>query len=127
MENSRIEALETRIEKLEQLLASFAGMIVGAPGELQRVADTIEIRSRADADPVEIDHDRRVRAVHKIASLLTGNGAVDHSVIVRATQSIVSTAQLHSIIADLAGKGELKIIKSKPARGKPTTSYERIR
>lgn len=127
MDNLRIQALESRIEKLEQLLASFAGMIVGAPGELQRVADTIEIRSRAQNVQTDVDPKKRIHAVHKIASLLTGNGAVDHSVIVRATQSIVSTAQLHSIIADLAGKGELKIIKSKPARGKPTTSYERIR
>lgn len=123
-----IRALEKRIAKLEELLANFAGMVVGSPGELQRVMNTIEVRRANDIHepPVVIDDMKRLKAVRKLADMIIGGGQVAHSDVIKAVQGIVTARQFQAIVADLAGKGEIKIIKVPAGKGKPTTYYEYV-
>ena len=125
----RISDLEARIARLESVLLNFAAGIAGTPGELERVANTLEMRAESEfrkGNEADIDPDTRAKAIHKIARKLIGNGPVSHSDVMRMVQGILNARQLQSLMIDLAAKGEVKIIKSTPERGKPTTFYEHI-
>lgn len=123
-----LKALEKRVSRIEEMLANFAGMVVGSPGELQRILDTIEVRKAHDiqSPPIVIDEMKRLKAVRKLAEMIMHGGQASHSDVIKAVQGIVTARQLQAIVADLAGKGEIKIIKVHADKGKPATFYEYV-
>lgn len=128
MTHSEISLLEARVSRLENMLLNFAAMVVGSPGELERVVSTIEARKAQEfvVPALNIDPEKRSKAMHKIARLVMGNSQVSHSDVVREVQSILKAKQITALMAELASKGEIKIIKVAAAQGKPTTYYEHI-
>jgi len=123
--NEDYAALERRVAALEGMLQNFAAMIVGTPGELERVASTIEVRKVAEVD-LPISEEKHAKAIQKIGRLLIGAGQVSHSDVVRACQGFLTAREVRTIMSELASKGEVKITLLSPERGKPTTCYEHI-
>lgn len=128
-DEGRIAELEARVVRLENLLAGFAAMIAGTGGDLERIAAAIEIRRRQDqaGKPLPIGDAARMKAMRKIAGMLLGGEPVSHSAVMRAMRGIISTAQLHDLIADLVAKGEIRVIRIAGDKGKPGTFYQHAR
>lgn len=122
-------AMEKRVKMLEDLLLNFAGMVVGEPGELQRVARTIETRASREfeEDNKVLSPERRSKAMQRIGRHFRTDERVQHTQVMKSVQGMISSDEFHFLMADLARKGEIKIIKEVPERGKPTTYYQAIR
>lgn len=121
----RVSQLEARIERLENLLAGFAGAIVD---DARRERGARAIRNLANAfDPHpqgDIDPDiRRVVTVEAVR-LIRAGGEVSHADLVRSLKGRAKSAQITNVMTSLAEDGEVWIRREgEGRRGRPSIFY----
>ncbi|MBB4004465.1 hypothetical protein [Aurantimonas endophytica] len=121
----RVSQLETRIERLEALLAGFAGAIVD---DARRERGARTIRNLADAfsphTAAEVDADiRRIITVEAVR-LIRAGGEVSHADLVRSLKGKARSNRIKMVMTALAVDGEIWIRRDgEGKRGRPSIVY----